>query len=120
VQSCSEAYVGDEEIVGTSGQFIQVDALADKTPHGVFVKKKASPILLAKIIYHELMHYVTPKWSEDKLHNYKGVSIGKLETNEYAPQSEVDIEILAKNLTSHGLRFWTGAWDAIRERGPKE
>lgn len=117
VESCSEAYVGDREIVGTGGKFIRVDALKDKTPNGVLVENIASPMLLAKIIYHELMHYVTPKWSEAKLHNYKGVSIGKSETKEYAPQSEVDIEILANNLTSHGLKFWTGAWEVLKSRG---
>lgn len=115
-QSCSEAYVGDEEIAGTNGEFIQVDAL-EKNPKGVYVNRKASPMLLAKVIYHELMHYVTPRWSEEKLHSYKGVSLGKDVTYEYAPQSEVDIKILADHLTSHGQRFWTGAWEAMRGRG---
>lgn len=63
------------------------------------------------------MHYVTPNWSAEKLHDYPGVSLGKAVTNEYAPQSEVDIKILANHLTSHGQRFWTGAWDAMRQRG---
>ena len=110
-QSCSEAYVGDEEIAGTNGEFIQVDTL-EKNPKGVYVNRKASPMLLAKVIYHELMH-----WSEEKLHSYKGVSLGKDVTYEYAPQSEVDIKILADHLTSHGQRFWTGAWEAMRGRG---
>ncbi|MBL8253940.1 MAG: hypothetical protein JNJ76_10090 [Candidatus Competibacter sp.] len=114
-QCCSEAYVGDAEIVGTAGEFIQVDAM-DKNPQGVYVKNKASPMQLAKVIYHELMHYVTPKWSAEKLHGYPGVSLGKEKTEEYARQSEADKKILADHLTSHGLRFWTGAWEVIRGR----
>lgn len=117
-QSCSEAYVGDKEIVGTTGEFIRVDTL-NKNPQGVFVNKKTPPAFLAKIVYHELMHYVTPTWSEDKLHNHKGVSLGKAATNELSQQSETDIKILSDHLTSHGQRFWTGAWDALRERGYK-
>ena len=74
---------------------------------------------LAKVIYHELMHYVTPKWSAEKLHDYKGVSLGKAVTNEYALQSETDVNILADHLTKHGQRFWTGAWEAMRTRGYK-
>ena len=117
-QSCSEVFVGDEEFVGADGEFIRVDTL-ERNPKGVFVNKKAPPTFLAKVIYHELMHYVTPKWSAEKLHDYKGVSLGKAVTNEYAPQSETDVNILADHLTKHGQRFWTGAWEAMRTRGYK-
>lgn len=118
-QSCCEAYVGDKEIVGTTDKFIQVDVL-DKNPKGVYVNEIASPMLLAKVIYHELMHYVTPKWSEHKMHNYPDVSLGKKKVEEYARHSDADKKILAGHLTSHGLRFWTGAWAAMGKRGGME
>lgn len=117
-QSCSEAYVGDKEIVGTDGEFIRVDTL-ERNPKGVFVERKASPVFLAKVIYHELMHYVTPTWSEEKLHFHQGGSLAKTGTTEHIQQSEVDIKILADNLTKHGQSFWTGAWEAMRGRGYK-
>lgn len=117
-QSCSEVYVGGQEVGGTAGEFIRVDTLENESK-GVLVDAKATPKLLAKIVYHELMHYVTPKWSAEKLHHYKGVSLGKESTKENTPQSKADIEILANHLASHGQQFWTGAWDAMRGRGYK-
>ncbi len=117
-QSCSEVYVGDQEIAGTSGEFIRIDAL-ENASKGILVEKKASPKFLAKCIYHELMHYVTPRWDGPTLHRKSGVSLGQAVINEITPQSDEDIKILADHLTSHGQQFWTGAWDAMRARGYK-
>lgn len=107
-EACSEIYLG-ERISGTNGVLIKADRITNPEK-GFYVKSRHDPKLAANLIFHELMHNVTPKWDEHKLHRTGGVSLGKEEINGSFPQSSKDVEILAGYMDSSKHSQWTGAW----------
>lgn len=109
-QVCSEVYLGEEIVQSSVAKFISVERMTNPEK-GVYVKERWEPSYVARLIYHELLHNVTPQWSEETLHGKKGVSIGKEGPARSAPQSGKDIEILATHMDTAGNTQWTGGFD---------
>ena len=66
-QACSEIYLG-RQVVKTSGTLlIKADRLTNEDK-GVHVLDRYSPQGAANLVFHELLHNVTPTWNEYKLH----------------------------------------------------
>jgi hypothetical protein len=116
-QVCSEAYVSDGQING-EGVKLRVDRMSTEPPL-INVNTKRDPALLARVIFHEALHNRTG-YDDHKLHNAKGVKLGRAEiTSSALAPSPKDIELMADNLLRKTPQ-WTGGWEAINNRwGPK-
>ncbi len=117
-QVCSEVYLGEEVSGGSNAELIKVERMTN-TAKGVYVDKRRAPKFVAKIVFHELLHNVTPLWNETKLHHTGGVSIGLEGVGSNSAQSDKDISILADNLDAAVARQrqWVGAWDYLISDG---
>ena len=114
-KACSEVYLG-EEISGSGGVLITAERVKNDN-NGYRVEMRFEPQLVAKAVFHELMHNVTPLWHVEKLHHISGVSLGKEEIASNFPQSNKDVEILAGNMDKSKHTQWTGAWAWLISEG---
>ncbi|MGD9587815.1 MAG: hypothetical protein AB7Q37_08020 [Pyrinomonadaceae bacterium] len=109
---CSEVYLGEEIVESETAFLLKVDKMTNPEK-GVWVKERWNPQYVSRLIYHELMHNVTPKWSEKKLHVQPGVSVGKESPERNASQSKDDIRILAKHMDTAENSQWLGGFDIV-------
>ncbi|NJN47598.1 MAG: hypothetical protein HC808_15230 [Candidatus Competibacteraceae bacterium] len=117
-QVCSEVYVSDGQING-EGVKLRVDRMSAEPPV-INVNTKRSAALLARLVFHEALHNKTG-YGDHKLHNSKGVVIGKEEiTSATLDPSPKDIELMADHLLNKKTSQWKGGWEAVNNRwGPK-
>ncbi len=118
-QACSEIYLGRQVVkTPTNGAvLIKADRLTNEHK-GVWVNERYTPQTAANLVFHELLHNVTPSWDEYQLHGTAKVSLGQESVSHNTPQSGKDIEILAEHMQKVKHTQWTGAWTAMSEPPP--